>query len=117
MADLLEADAARGETFFVGTPGYSWREVQASLEAAVGRKTLTLRVPGRAIGAVGALAERVGGLFGTLPPLTADKAEASRHAWVCSSEKAREVVGYAPEVGLEAGWAAAVAWYRAEGWL
>ena len=46
-----------------------------------------------------------------------DKAEAARHAWVCSSEKAAGVVGYVPEVGLVEGFAATVAWYRAEGWL
>jgi nucleoside-diphosphate-sugar epimerase len=117
MADLAESDAARGETYFVGTPGFSWAEVQAALEAALGRTTRTLRVPGAVIGAVGAIAERVGGLFGTLPPLTRDKAEAARHAWVCSSEKAREAVGYAPEVGLAEGWTETVAWYREEGWL
>lgn len=117
MADLAEADAARGETVFLGTPGYAWGEVQRALEAALGRRTLTLRVPGAAIGAVGALAERVGGLFGRLPPLTQDKAEAARHAWVCSSEKARALVGYAPEVGLAEGWAETVAWYRRRGWL
>ncbi|PAP76410.1 NAD-dependent epimerase/dehydratase family protein [Rubrivirga marina] len=117
MADLAETDAARGETYFVGTPGSSWAEVRAALEAALGRTTVTLRVPGAVIGAVGALAERVGGLVGKLPPLTQDKAEAARHAWVCSSEKAREAVGYAPEVGLVEGWAETVAWYRARGWL
>ena len=117
MADLAEADAARGETYFVGTPGVTWAEVRAALEAAVGRRTLALRVPGRVIGAVGALAERAGALVGTLPPLTRDKAEAARHAWVCASDKAREAVGYAPEVGLDEGWAETVAWYRQRGWL
>ena len=117
MADLAEAPEAAGETFFVGTPGFSWAEVRAAVEAAVGRKTLTLPIPGRVIGAVGALAEWGGGLVGTLPPLTRDKAEAARHAWVCSSEKAAGVVGYVPEVGLVEGFAATVAWYRAEGWL
>lgn len=117
MADLADAPAAAGETFFVGTPGVSWAEVRSAVEAAVGRRTWTLPVPGRVIGAVGALAERVGGLVGTLPPLTQDKAEAARHAWVCSSEKAREAVGYAPTVGLGEGFAETVAWYRASGWL
>lgn len=117
MADLLESDDAAGETFFVGTPGVSWAEVRAALEAALGRKTVALKVPGRLIGAVGALAERVGGWVGTLPPLTADKAEAARHSWICSSEKAAAAVGYAPEVGLVEGWTETVAWYRRQGWL
>ncbi|WP_420455091.1 NAD-dependent epimerase/dehydratase family protein [Rubrivirga sp.] len=117
MADLAEAPDAAGETYFVGTRGYSWAEVRAAVEAAVGRKTVAVPIPGRVIGAVGALAERVGGLFGTLPPLTADKAEAARHAWVCSSEKAAESVGYAPRVGLAEGFARTVAWCRQHEWL
>ena len=117
MADLAESEAAAGETYFVGTPGYAWAEVQRALESALGRRTVRLPVPGPAIRAVGALAERVGGWTGTLPPLTADKAEAARHAWVCDSSKARAAVGYAPAVGLAEGMAETVAWYRAEGWL
>ncbi len=117
MADLAVSPDAVGETYFVGATGSSWAEVRSAVEAAVGRKTLALPIPGRVIGAVGALAERVGGLLGTLPPLTADKAEAARHAWVCSSEKAEAAVGYAPRVGLAEGWAETVAWYRAHGWL
>ncbi|WP_412060532.1 NAD-dependent epimerase/dehydratase family protein [Rubrivirga sp. IMCC45206] len=117
MADLAEHDGAAGETYFLGTPGVSWAEVRAALEKALGRKTLALRVPRRVIGAVGALAEWGGGLVGTLPPLTRDKAEAARHAWICDSAKAAETVGYAPAMGLAEGWAEAVGWYRQQGWL
>ena len=117
MAHLAESDAARGETFFVGTRGYAWAEVQRALEQALGRRTRRLRIPGAVIGAVGALAEAGGRLVGTLPPLTRDKAEAARHGWVCSSAKAAEAVGYAPEVPLDEGMAETVAWYRAHGWL
>ncbi len=117
MADLAASDAARGETYFVGTPGVSWAQVRSALEQALGRRTLALPVPAPVLRAVGALAERVGGLVGTLPPLTADKAEAARHAWICDSSKARDAVGYAPAVGLDAGMAETVAWYRQHGWL
>ena len=117
MADLAESDDAAGETYFVGTRGYSWAEVRAALESALGRRTVKLPVPGPAIRAAGALAERVGGWLGRLPPLTADKAEAARHAWVCDSSKARAAVGYAPQVGLAEGLAETVGWYRARGWL
>ena len=115
MADLAESDASG--PFFVGTRGYSWAEVRAAVEGALGRKTLALPVPGPVIRAAGALAERVGGMVGTLPPLTRDKAEAARHGWVCSSEKARAAVGYAPEIELAEGMAETVGWYRQRGWL
>lgn len=118
MVDVLEAPEAEGETYFLGSEwGYSWQEVRAAVEAALGRKTLTLPVPGALMGAVGALAEGVGGFIGKLPPLTRDKAEATRHPWTCSIEKARQEVGYAPRVGLVEGMTETVAWYRQRGWL
>ena len=117
MADLLESERAVGETYFVGTPGVSWAEVRAALESALGRRTVRLPVPGPVIRAAGALAERVGGAFGTLPPLTADKAEAARHDWICDSAKARAAVGYQPQTTLADGMAETVRWYRAHGWL
>ena len=117
MADLAESDDTRGETYFVGTPGYSWAAVRSAVEGALGRRTLKLPVPGPVIRAAGALAERVGGLVGTLPPLTADKAEAARHDWTCDSSKARAAVGYAPRTPLGEGMAATVGWYRQHGWL
>ncbi len=69
------------------------------------------------MGVAGALSEGVGRLAGTLPPLTRDKAEAARHAWVCAIDKAAAEVGYAPQVGLVEGMAETVGWYRQEGWL
>ncbi len=117
MADLAASGEAAGETYFVGTRGYSWAEVRAAVESALGRRTVKLPVPGPVIGVAGALAERVGGWLGRLPPLTADKAEAARHAWTCDSSKAGAAVGYAPRVELAEGLAETVGWYRQRGWL
>jgi nucleoside-diphosphate-sugar epimerase len=118
MVDLAEASEASGGTYFVGSDrAYSWAEVRSAVEAALGRRTLRLPVPAALIGAAGALAERVGGLAGTLPPLTRDKAEAARYAWTCSTEKAARDVGYRQRVGLDEGMAETVAWYREMGWL
>ncbi|MGB3545115.1 NAD-dependent epimerase/dehydratase family protein, partial [Rubrivirga sp.] len=103
MADLAASPDAKGETYFVGSPGYAWSEVRAALEAALGRRALEVKVPAPLILAVGAIAERVGARFGALPPLTHDKAEAARHTWICDSSKAREAVGYGLEVGLAEG--------------
>lgn len=117
MVDLLEAGGG-GETYFVASErGYTWEEVRAATEAALGRRTVRLPIPGALAGVAGALSEGVGRLVGALPPLTKDKAEAARHAWVCSVEKAARDVGYRQEVPLEAGMAETVAWYREAGWL
>ncbi|MEM1117231.1 MAG: NAD-dependent epimerase/dehydratase family protein [Bacteroidota bacterium] len=118
MADLLDAPEAAGETYFVGSDrGYSWQEVRSAVEAALGRKTLKLSVPGALMGVAGAVSEGLGRLGGALPPLTRDKAEAARHAWMCAVDKAARDVGYQQRVPLEAGMAETVAWYREAGWL
>ena len=117
MVDLAEAPAAEGETYFVGGGTYAWAEVRRAVGGALGRRTLKLPVPPALLGAVGALAERVGGLVGTLPPLTRDKAVAARYAWTCSDAKAGRDAGYTPRVGLDEGMAETVAWYRRAGWL
>lgn len=118
MRLVADADTADGETFFLGSRrGYSWTEVRRAVEAALGRRTLALPVPGALVGAAGALAEGAGALVGTLPPLTRDKAAAARHGWVCSIAKAAGALGYAPAVDLHAGMAETVAWYRVAGWL
>ena len=118
MVDLLEAPGAAGGTYFVGdAEGYSWDEVRAAVEAALGRRTLRLPVPGALMGVAGAVSEGVGRLVGTLPPLTRDKAEAARHAWLCASGKAARDAGYAPEIRLDEGMRETVAWYRQQGWL
>ncbi|MDT0632304.1 NAD-dependent epimerase/dehydratase family protein [Rubrivirga sp. S365] len=117
MVDLVEAPVAAGETYFVGGPAYAWDEVRRAVEGALGRRTLRLPVPAALVGGAGALAERVGGLVGRLPPLTRDKAVAARYAWTCSSAKAGRAVGYVPRVPLGEGLAETVAWYRRAGWL
>ena len=117
-AGMIGAAGVRGETFFVGSErGYAWNEVYAAVRAALGRPVLRVPVPSAAMGAAGAVSEALGRLRGTLPPLTRDKAEAARHAWVCSVEKAHARFGYAPTVGLAEGMAETVAWYQGAGWL
>ncbi|GAB5537585.1 MAG: NAD-dependent epimerase/dehydratase family protein [Rubricoccaceae bacterium] len=117
MVELAESDGTTGETYFVGTRGYSWDEVRQAMERALGRRSLRLPVPSALIGAAGALAEVAGRATGSLPPLTRDKAEAAKHTWICASSKAEAAVGYAPEIGLGEGMAETVSWYRDAGWL
>jgi nucleoside-diphosphate-sugar epimerase len=75
-------------------------------------------VPGVLVGAVGAVAEGLGALVGSYPPLNREKAREIRHACtMCSSQKAQRDFGYAQEVSLDDGVAATIAWYEDEGWL
>ena len=118
MVDLLLAARAAGETYLLSqTEPSTWAEVQAALEAALGRSTVALPLPAAGVALAGAVAQGVGRLTGSLPPLTRDKAAAAPHAWTCAVGKAQKHGGYRPTVDLDAGWAETVAWYREQGWL
>lgn len=117
IADAAEAEAAAGETFFLGGEAHAWAEIHRAVTRALGTWALKIKVSPKVVAPVGALAEAVGKVMGTYPPLNREKAREAREAWVASSEKAREAFGYAPEVGLAEGMRRSVAWYRDHDWL
>lgn len=119
MMAAAEHTATAGETYFIGSEAhYSWAEIKRATTAALGRKALTVPVPGALIGVVGAVAEAAGRLLGTYPPLNREKAREIRHACKrCAVDKARAHFGYRQTIPLDEGLRETLAWYRAEGWL
>lgn len=119
MVDAAESEATTGETYFLGSDRqYSWNEVKKGVEAALGRKTVSIPVPLPLVGMVGTVAEWTGKLMGSYPPLNREKAREIRDACkMCSIEKARQTFGYHPQVSLEEGLLETVEWYRKQGWL
>lgn len=119
MAAAAASPAAAGGTFFLGNGApYSWGHIRDAAAAALGRRVLTLRIPRALVRPVGAASEWVGRLTGAYPPLNREKAtEILEAATMCSSQRAMETFGYAPDTPLEDGMAATIAWYRERRWL
>ncbi len=119
MIDAAEAEATTGRTYFLGSEHfYSWRQIKEAATAALGKKALTLRIPGALMGTLGAVVERISRLAGRYPPLNRDKArEILQTCKMCSVERARRDFGYRQRVSLEDGVRETIAWYKAEGWL
>jgi len=119
MAALLAAGSASGchEVTDARHDGYSWDELARAAALALGRAARPLRVPKgviRALGLVGDVAA-LGGMAGML---TSQKAREILHCdW--RSDKAGQLPArlWQPEITLDQGFAEAVAWYRAAGWL
>ena len=119
MVQCAEAEAAKGETYFVGSErAYAWNDVKAAATTALNTWAVTVPVPAPLIGVVGAVSELAGHLAGDYPALNREKAREIRHACtICSSEKAKRDVGYRPEISLADGVTETIEWYRKRGWM
>lgn len=119
MIEAAESPQTAGETYFLGSETfYSWSDVKHATTDALGRWSLTVAVPPRLIGVVGAVAEFVGRISGRYPPLNREKAREIRDACrMCSIDKAKHAFGYKQTVPIETGIAETIAWYKENDWL
>lgn len=119
MILAAESPGTQGETFFVGSEAfYSWHEVRDAALKALGRRALTIHVPGFMVPAIGAASEIAGRAMRKYPALNRDKANEILNAVkMCSVEKAMRQLGYRQEIDLESGVAETIAWYREAGLL
>ncbi|UCC72197.1 MAG: NAD-dependent epimerase/dehydratase family protein [Gemmatimonadota bacterium] len=114
----MERPEAVGRTYFVAHPEViTWRELAATIAAAVGRRALRLYLPAALMQAVGAAAQLVGGgrRAGQLDLRRAW--ELTRRAWTCRVRETVEELRWMPEYDSERGLRATADWYREEGWL
>jgi nucleoside-diphosphate-sugar epimerase len=98
--------------------GYRLAEVLGAAARAVGNDAPRLvRAPEALLRAV-AMAGDVARLCGSAAMLNSQKLRELRHPdWSVSPEELAQVPGWTPEFDLQSGFADAVAWYRAAGWL
>ena len=119
IVDVIERPALAG-VYAVGgarPAGYAWREIIDTAWRALGRTVWLTPTPGWALNLAGALSEAAGSLAQSPPIFTRGKAREMLHSdWSVSPD---EIVPGAPPArfSLEDGFADAVAWYRATGWL
>lgn len=118
MADAGEHEEAAGETFFISSEkDYSWNEIADAVEVALGQRLYRIRVPHGIVTPVGAVVETLGAAMGVYPALNREKARESAETWLCSVDKARQMLGYRQQISLEEGMTETVRWYRENGWL
>lgn len=102
-----------------GQPGgHSWPEMIAAAGRAVGRRPLMLPVPGALLYGVGALNWGIAKLLGQPCMVSPGKVNEIRHRdWSVGVASFAATGRWSAKVGLEQGFAATTAWYRAAGWL
>lgn len=123
--DLVQAilrasvsDAALGQTCFIGHPEpRTGAQVVETIAANEGKRFVPLHLPDAVFGvaaAVGDLLWKVG----VTPMLDSGRlVELRAEGFVCSVERAQDVLGFTATTPFEEGIAATARWYRAAGWL
>lgn len=110
---------AEGETYFLGSEAhYTTEDIGNAIAGAVQKNPVHIRIPHALVYAVGAVAELVGRATNKQVFFNLQKAKESvQSAWICSTEKAKEHLGFRPRVTLENGMLQTYRWYRENGWL
>ncbi|CAA9446467.1 MAG: UDP-glucose 4-epimerase [uncultured Rubrobacteraceae bacterium] len=116
--------AAHGEAmgfgpFPVAEPArYSWEEVVAGLEGALGRNVRAARLPTAAFRLAARVAEGTAKVRGSIPVFDERRArDLATHAWTCDPSSTEKALGWRAEVPLYEGLERTARWYRDAGWL
>jgi dihydroflavonol-4-reductase len=124
--DLVDAillagrgEGNRGEAYFVAHDEvWDWRGVSRAAAAALGVKTVMVRVPKVVLFGAATIAELAATLSGKVATLNRERARVMlEELWVCDTNKARQELGFTPRVGFAEGARLTAAWYRQQGWL
>lgn len=109
-----------GQGIYYFTDGGRHTESSFGQTAArvLGKRAVTVSVPGPLVLAAGFLTQSVGRLRGRAPALSLDKARGTLSSgWWCNDAKATAELGYRPEYPLERGLEQTVRWLRDHGEL
>lgn len=111
---------AVGKTFFLGAEEpVRWCDLFRDAALASGtRLAIDVEVPATLVRVAGRFGDIVARATGRAGLMTSEKIALSRpRYWVCSSNRARREIGFAPSVDLQTGLSEAYHWYRTAGWL
>ncbi len=115
---LAAGDRGRGVYYVTDGAAYTWADLGRALARAVGRRPFILPVP-HTVSTLVAAAQEAQALITRKPPLLGfDKIRDMRgDNFVCSCERARRDLGFAPAYDVPRGFQQTADWYLANGWL
>lgn len=115
----LNQEAAVGQIYFVGGPDTtSYEEVGDAIESALGTWALRLPIPALLLQTGAIVGELAGAVTRRTPFFSRAKfREITAGAWLVSSRKIQEQLGWAPVTSLTQGVRATALWYREAGWV
>lgn len=114
----LESDRASGETYFACSYEASHRRFAETIARAMHKRPLHIVVPDAVLSLIALLSKVQTRLTGRTPLLNEQRiVDMRQDYWLCSAEKARRELGYAPSSDLETAVQETADWYLENGWL
>jgi len=112
-------DTASGEVFFISREEtYTWDEVGRAIARELGTKYRRIAFPQGLARVAGLAGDFLSSLSGRPATISSQKVkELLQPSWLCSSAKARNHLGFHPQIDLEHGIRDTVHWYQNHGWL
>lgn len=105
-------------TYFVsGEEIANWNRIRDITSTILGRKSLPIRINPNLVRKIAGGVETAASFFGIYPVINREKAAEMVLEWTCSTEKAKQELGYRPEYSLEEGISRTLRWYKQHGWL
>lgn len=99
-------------------PGHDWTTILDCAADAVGRRAVRVRVPITLLRAIGLAGSIRASLTGKPVMLTLPKTREITHPdWSVAPQHMPPASLWTPRIGLRSGFAAAVGWYRQQGWM
>ena len=97
---------------------YTWKEVIAGLEKALGRTVRTVRLPAAAFTLAGRAAGWAARPFSAVPVFDERRGrDLAVHTWTCDISATEKALGWRAEVALPEGLERTARWYGQAGWL
>jgi nucleoside-diphosphate-sugar epimerase len=125
-ADLARAALAAADDGYPGfgpfpiaeTTRYTWRDVIAGLEQALGRPIRAIRPPAALFRLTGRAAEVAARVVGLVPAFDERRAlDLAVHTWTCDPSRTEKALKWCAEVPLYEGLERTARWYREAKWL
>lgn len=114
----LQRDEAVGQSFIVAGPRYvSQRELADTIARHTGGRVLPVKIPAWPVQLAGDVVEAICVPLGIEPPIHRRRVDFWTKSRAFSIDKARTMLGYAPQVDWDEGVRRTVASYREAGWL
>lgn len=120
QAGLAKAGSVpSGEIFYLAGDGMTTNEkLMQTIAEYLDRDPLRIRVPNSVIKAIAYGMTAVSRVTGIRSPLNIDKLnDILPDYWICSNQKAKNLLGFSPEYDLKTGLSHSIEWYKKQRWI